>query len=66
MTGTRTCSECGSTDAVEHVADLAPGEPWFVCRPCLDRFAREALVLVRADFALLASAPGRPRSAGCV
>lgn len=38
------CAECGSEREVEYVADLAPGEPWLVCRPCLDRFAEEALV----------------------
>jgi hypothetical protein len=38
------CTECGSNDEVEHIADLAPGEPWLVCRPCLARFAGDSLV----------------------
>lgn len=38
------CSECGPADEAQHLADLAPGEAWLVCRSCLDRFAEEALV----------------------
>lgn len=42
--GPPTCVECGSSEAVERLGELAPEEPWLVCRPCLDRFAHEALV----------------------
>lgn len=42
MVNEQRCSQCHRTDHVTLLADLAPGEPWYLCRSCIDVLAEES------------------------